>query len=132
MLTRNHRDRASRRLARVTPASAPAAIYRSLPTIAADLRGEGRALRAMDLPWHPRASSFAERKVRTRIRRRFRLSAHRRQHPYYSAAATRQRRPFETLLTEDAVISDELNHASVVDTIRLCRRCGIAIRNNVP
>ncbi|MEO8304662.1 MAG: glycine C-acetyltransferase [Betaproteobacteria bacterium] len=38
---------------------------------------------------------------------------------------------FETLLTdEDAVISDELNHASVVDGIRLCKAKRYRYRNN--
>ena len=38
---------------------------------------------------------------------------------------------FETLLTdEDAVISDELNHASVVDGIRLCKARRYRYRNN--
>jgi len=38
---------------------------------------------------------------------------------------------FETLLTEDdAVISDELNHASVVDGIRLCKAMRYRYRNN--
>jgi glycine C-acetyltransferase len=38
---------------------------------------------------------------------------------------------FETLLTEaDAVISDELNHASIVDGIRLCRAKRFRYRNN--
>jgi len=38
---------------------------------------------------------------------------------------------FETLLTEeDAVISDELNHASIVDGIRLCKAKRYRYRNN--
>src|SRR2546430_5750214 len=38
---------------------------------------------------------------------------------------------FETLLTEDdAVVSDELNHASIVDGIRLCRAKRFRYRNN--
>ncbi|TMH68278.1 MAG: glycine C-acetyltransferase [Betaproteobacteria bacterium] len=38
---------------------------------------------------------------------------------------------FETLLgEEDAVISDELNHASIVDGIRLCKATRLRYRNN--
>ena len=38
---------------------------------------------------------------------------------------------FETLLgKEDAVISDELNHASIVDGIRLCKATRLRYRNN--
>lgn len=38
---------------------------------------------------------------------------------------------FETLLTaEDAVISDELNHASIIDGIRLCKASRFRYRNN--
>ena len=38
---------------------------------------------------------------------------------------------FETLLAEqDAVISDELNHASIVDGIRLCKAARFRYRNN--
>jgi glycine C-acetyltransferase len=38
---------------------------------------------------------------------------------------------FETLLSErDAVISDELNHASIVDGIRLCKAARYRYRNN--
>jgi len=38
---------------------------------------------------------------------------------------------FETLLTaDDAVISDELNHASIIDGIRLCRAKRFRYRNN--
>src|SRR5262252_1580520 len=38
---------------------------------------------------------------------------------------------FETLLgEEDAVISDELNHASIVDGIRLCKSARFRYRNN--
>src|SRR6185369_1052974 len=38
---------------------------------------------------------------------------------------------FETLLgEEDAVISDELNHASIVDGIRLCKAKRLRYRNN--
>lgn len=38
---------------------------------------------------------------------------------------------FETLLTaEDAVISDELNHASIIDGIRLCKAKRLRYRNN--
>ena len=40
---------------------------------------------------------------------------------------------FETLLgTEDAVISDELNHASIIDGIRLCKALRLRYRNNDP
>ncbi len=38
---------------------------------------------------------------------------------------------FETLLTDqDAVISDELNHASIIDGIRLCKAKRLRYRNN--
>ena len=38
---------------------------------------------------------------------------------------------FETLLgAEDAVISDELNHASIIDGIRLCKAQRYRYRNN--
>ncbi|MBR2465321.1 MAG: glycine C-acetyltransferase [Clostridia bacterium] len=38
---------------------------------------------------------------------------------------------FETLLTDkDAVISDELNHASIIDGIRLCKAARLRYKNN--
>lgn len=38
---------------------------------------------------------------------------------------------FETLLTaEDAIISDELNHASIIDGIRLCKAARFRYKNN--
>ena len=38
---------------------------------------------------------------------------------------------FETILsTEDAVISDELNHASIIDGVRLCKAARFRYRNN--
>ena len=40
---------------------------------------------------------------------------------------------FETILTkEDAVISDELNHASIIDGIRLCKAARHRYKNNDP
>ena len=38
---------------------------------------------------------------------------------------------FETILTkEDAVISDELNHASIIDGVRLCKAARYRYKNN--
>ena len=38
---------------------------------------------------------------------------------------------FETILTaEDAVISDELNHASIIDGVRLCKAKRFRYKNN--
>ena len=38
---------------------------------------------------------------------------------------------FETILgSEDAVISDELNHASIIDGVRLCKASRYRYRNN--
>jgi len=38
---------------------------------------------------------------------------------------------FETLLgTEDAIISDELNHASIIDGVRLCKAMRLRYKNN--
>jgi len=38
---------------------------------------------------------------------------------------------FETLLTgEDAIISDELNHASIIDGVRLCKAMRFRYKNN--
>ncbi len=38
---------------------------------------------------------------------------------------------FETLLTDaDAVISDELNHASIIDGVRLCKATRYRYKNN--
>ena len=38
---------------------------------------------------------------------------------------------FETLLTkEDAIISDELNHASIIDGVRLCKAARYRYKNN--
>ena len=38
---------------------------------------------------------------------------------------------FETLLSaEDAVISDELNHASIIDGVRLCKAKRFRYKNN--
>ncbi len=38
---------------------------------------------------------------------------------------------FETILTEDdAVISDELNHASIIDGVRLCKAKRYRYKNN--
>src|SRR5258708_29979746 len=38
---------------------------------------------------------------------------------------------FETLLgAEDAVISDELNHASIIDGVRLCKAARFRYKNN--
>ena len=60
--------------------------------------------------------------------------------PRSSAPTTRSSTPrcfdangglFETLLgEEDAVISDELNHASIIDGIRLCKAQRFRYRNN--
>lgn len=51
----------------------------------------------------------------------------------YAAAFDANGGVFEPLLTEqDAVVSDELNHASIIDGIRLCKAKRFRYRNNDP
>ena len=49
----------------------------------------------------------------------------------YSLVLRRQRRPVrDAARAEDAVISDELNHASIIDGIRLCKAQRLRYKNN--
>ena len=79
------------------------------------------ALTRTALAWRVSVSSAEHRTFTRNWKPPLRLSWHGR-HDTLSLRFDANGGLFETLLTEhDAVISDELNHASIIDGIRLCK-----------
>ena len=81
--------------------------------------------------WRRCASSAARRACTSSSRRRCPRSCGTDDSILYSSCFDANGGLFETLLgEEDAIISDELNHASIIDGIRLCKAKRFRYRNN--
>ena len=74
----------------------------------------------------------AARRISTKSwKKRSHISLERTIRSFTPPAFHAKRRLFETILTaDDAVISDELNHASIIDGVRLCKAKRFRYKNN--